>query len=120
MRILVVDDEIMQRILLQELLELLGHQVVGDAENGAKALELYASLKPDVVTLDISLPDMDGLQVLRQLREMDPKARVVMISGNDQEVIIQKALAAGALELLVKPLDKTRLEALLSELQGLP
>lgn len=117
LKTLIVDDAIMYRVLLREFLDILGHPVVGEAQSGAEALDLYRSLRPDLVTLDISLPDMDGIEVLRRLRELDPGARVVIISGNDQDSIVAEARRLGALAHLVKPVQLPQLTELLTRLE---
>ncbi|MBI5242140.1 MAG: response regulator, partial [Elusimicrobia bacterium] len=81
-RILVVDDSPISRVTLREMLESLGHQVVGEADSGRGGIDAFLALKPDVTTLDISLPDMDGIQVLRDIRLKAPSAKVILISGN--------------------------------------
>lgn len=102
----------MSRILLREMLESMGHQVVGEADSGSTGLEAYGKLKPDLMTLDISLPDMDGMQVLRELRRTFASARVVLVTGNDQKKILDQAKVLKA-PLVCKPFElKTLTEAL--------
>src|SRR5438552_2289354 len=115
-RVLVVDDSPMYRILLQEMFELLGHQVVGEADCAAAALREYQKLKPDLITLDISLPDSDGLSVLKELRQMDPAVNALVISGNDQDKILARARDLGALDILDKPFKKEKLASVLEKL----
>ncbi|MFA6028446.1 MAG: response regulator [Elusimicrobiota bacterium] len=90
-KVLVVDDSPMSRVLLTEMLSALGHEIVGEAESGQAGLDAFKKLRPDLVTLDISLPDMDGLAVLRELRHISPSARVVLVSGNDQKRVLDYA-----------------------------
>ncbi|MBI5243664.1 MAG: response regulator [Elusimicrobia bacterium] len=118
LRVLVVDDAIMCRILLKEMLESLGHTMVAEAETGAAAIEQFSASKPDLVTLDISLPDMDGMAVLREIRLSNPKAKVILISGNDQDKIVAQARAIGAIGLLVKPFQREQLEAVLKKAES--
>ncbi|MFA5139111.1 MAG: response regulator [Elusimicrobiota bacterium] len=110
LRVLVVDDSSMYRELLKVMLEGLGHTLVGEAETGADAVAQFASAKPDLVTLDISLPDMDGLAVLREIRRSNPRAKVILVTGNDQGKIVAQARTLGALALLVKPFHVEQLE----------
>jgi two-component system chemotaxis response regulator CheY len=112
---LVVDDSPVMRIMLQEMLIGLGHQVVAEACDGAEALRMYRANKPDLVTLDISLPDMDGLAVLQNLRRADPNAKVMIVTGNDQKAIETKALAMKALGVLHKPFDSNELSSIIEK-----
>lgn len=82
--------------MIREMLETLGHQIVGEADSGRGGIDSFRNLKPDLMTLDVSLPDMDGLQVLRELRLKAPLAKVVMVTGNDQKKVIEQARALRA------------------------
>ncbi|MBI5242584.1 MAG: response regulator [Elusimicrobia bacterium] len=104
-RILIVDDSPVMRLMLQEMLESLGHEIVGQADTAAGAFKTYKELKPDLVTLDISLPDADGLSALREIRKADPFARVLIITGNDQKKLQDQALQLRAAGVLRKPFD---------------
>ncbi|HAH06809.1 MAG TPA: two-component system response regulator [Elusimicrobia bacterium] len=95
-KVLIVDDSPVTRIMIREMLETLGHQVVGEADSGRGGIDAFRSLKPDLLTLDVSLPDMDGLQVLRELRLKNPLVRVVMVTGNDQKKVLEQAKAMKA------------------------
>lgn len=95
-KVLIIDDSPVTRIMIREMLEGLGHQVVGEADSGRGGIDAYRDLKPDVLTLDVSLPDMDGLQVLRELRLKNPMVRVVMVTGNDQKKVIEQSKAMRA------------------------
>ena len=118
-RILIVDDSPMSRILLREMLESMGHQVIGEADSGSGGLEAYGKLKPDLMTLDISLPDMNGIQVLRELRRTSSSAKVVLVSGNDQKKILDQAKVLKA-PLVCKPFDIKTLTNALSAVTGSP
>ena len=101
------------RFTLRKLLQQHGYEVVGEASNGAEAVELYGRLRPDVVTLDITMPGMDGLTALKAILRMDPDAKVVVCSAMGQKAIVTEAIAAGARDFLVKPFRPQRvLEAL--------
>jgi two-component system chemotaxis response regulator CheY len=89
--VLIIDDSELTRSVLTEMLTSRGHAIVGEAETGEAGLAAFKSLKPDLVTLDISLPDMDGLSVARELRAIAPAVRIVFISGNDQQRILDFA-----------------------------
>ncbi|MFH2202453.1 MAG: response regulator [Elusimicrobiota bacterium] len=114
-RILIVDDSPVLRIMLQEMLEAMGHEIVGEAEDGATAVALYREKKPDLVTLDVSLPDMNGIEVLQNIRRVDSAAKVLMVTGNDQKAIETKALALKALGVLRKPFDEGDLRKMLEK-----
>ncbi|HAH07450.1 MAG TPA: two-component system response regulator [Elusimicrobia bacterium] len=119
-KILVVDDSPVLRLMLQEMLESLGHQVIAQADTAAGALQAYKEHKPELVTLDVSLPDGNGLTVLKELRRIDPFAKVIMITGNDQKHLHEEALQLKALAVLRKPFDADDLAAILERIQGKP
>ncbi|MEK7656804.1 MAG: response regulator [Elusimicrobiota bacterium] len=114
-RILIVDDSPVLRLMLQEMLEALGHQIVAQADSAASAMKAYKEHKPQLVTLDISLPDKDGLTVLKELRQSDPSAAVVIITGNNQKAIEAQALNSKALGVLHKPFNQDELAALMEQ-----
>ena len=107
-RILIADDAAFMRMVLKDMLVKGGHEVCGEAANGLEAFELYKELKPDVVTLDITMPEMDGMEALRRIREFDPKARVVMCSAMGQKKFVMDSIQAGALDFIVKPFQASR------------
>jgi two-component system chemotaxis response regulator CheY len=108
-RILVVDDSSFMRTTLQYLLERAGHKVVGLATGGREAVDLYQRLQPDLVTMDIVMDDMDGIEALRRIREMDPGARVVMVTIQHQEQLEKEARKLGACGYLKKPLKEAEI-----------
>ena len=106
--ILVVDDSKFMRTLLCALLEEAGHQVVGEAENAKEAIELYKMLKPDLVTLDVIMPEVEGTNAaaaIEAMKQEDPEANVVMISAMGQESLMKEYLQAGAKDFIVKPFN---------------
>ena len=103
LRILVVDDSIVTRSLIKEFAECFGHQVVAEAATLQEAVAAYQSHKPDFVTLDLSLAEGDGLSVLKALRKLDPKARILVVSGNVQQEVHEAVQKAGAAGFLSKP-----------------
>src|SRR4051812_40376437 len=105
LRILIVDDNPAIRFMLRDCIESNGHQVVAEAESSDAAVKAYSQHKPDVVTLDLSLSDGDGLTVLKSLRQIDEKAKVLVISGNTQKKVLESIYAAGAAGFLAKPID---------------
>lgn len=108
-RVLVVDDSPVARALLDEMLGTLGHQVVAEADSVATVFGAYQEHHPDLVTLDVSLPDGDGLSVLRELRATDPTARVILVTGNDQQELVERAVRLRAAGVLLKPFTKAEL-----------
>ena len=109
-RILVVDDNEVIRGMLRFLLARLGHTVVGEAGTGAEALAAFRRERPDAVSLDISLPDMSGLEVLKAIRAESATAKVVVVTGNNAEVLRRDVLALGAAAVLLKPFDVKALQ----------
>ncbi len=107
-RILIVDDSFYMRTMLKNMLTDAGYEVVGEAANGQQALEMAAATNPDLITLDVILPDNTGLDVLRGLRQQAPAAKVVMCSAVGQEVIVTEAIENGALAYIVKPFSEER------------
>jgi len=104
-RILIVDDSIMSRNALRGILSEGGHEVIGEAGDGEEALTLYDSLKPDIVTLDITMPRLSGLDCLKKLMSQDPQARVMMLTALGQGSKVLEALENGARHYLTKPYD---------------
>ncbi len=104
-RILIVDDSKTSRKMLRGILEDAGMEVVGEAADGQEALKLFTSLKPDIVTLDITMPVMDGINALKGIMDVDRTARVVMVTAAGQKGNVVEALKLGALEFVTKPYD---------------
>lgn len=102
-RVLIVDDASFMRISLRTMLERNGFEVVGEAENGLEAINKYLTLKPDIVTMDITMPEMDGVQSLTEIKKHDPAAKIVMISALGQESWVKRAVMLGARGFVVKP-----------------
>ncbi|WP_010477633.1 response regulator [Thermococcus zilligii] len=107
-RVLIADDALFARVLLRKMLTDEGHEVVGEASTGREAVEKYAGLRPDIVTLDIIMPDMDGITTLRKIKEIDPKARVIMITSVDSEKRVVECIEAGALGYIIKPFEPSQ------------
>lgn len=101
---IIVDDARTMRMKLKKLLENAGFTVVGEADNGRKGIEMFTFLKPDLVTMDITMPDVDGLSALKAIRQIQPKARVIMISALGQKEMILESMKAGAMDFISKPL----------------
>ena len=111
-RMLIVDDALIMRKRIKDLAERAGWIIVGEAGNGEEALALHAREKPDLTTLDIVMPEMDGVTALKRIMEADPSARVVMISAVDQREKLSECIEAGAIDFIVKPFDAQRLASL--------
>lgn len=117
-RILIVDDSFYMRTMLKNMLTDAGYEVVGEAANGQQALEMAAQTNPDLITLDVILPDNTGLDVLKGIRQDQPDVKVVMCSAVGQEVIVNEALESGATAYIVKPFSEEKvLEIVGSALQ---
>jgi two-component system chemotaxis response regulator CheY len=110
-RLLIVDDALIMRRRIREIAEEAGWVVAGEAKNGAEAVALYQQEQPDLVTLDIVMPEMDGVTALKKLVKVDPQARVVMISAVDQKDKLTECIENGAIDFIVKPFDKLRLRS---------
>ena len=117
-RILIVDDSNFMRQSLKAIMEHLGYTVVGTAENGIDAVAKYRDLKPDIVTLDIIMPQMGGLQGLKLLKSVDPDAVVVMVSSRADKESVVECAKAGAKHYLLKPFDETKVGEVMSRVTG--
>ena len=121
-RVLVVDDAIFMRKMISDILEGNGMEIVGEADTGALAVEKYKELKPDLVTMDIIMPEMNGIDAVRQIMSNDSQARIVMCSALGQQALVQDALTAGAKDFLIKPFNPSRVievvSKILSQLQN--
>lgn len=104
-KILIVDDSKMSRKMLRNILEGIGHDIAGEAVNGEEGVKLYKQLRPDAVTMDITMPEMDGLSSLKAIKEFDADARVVMITAAGQSSKLMDALKLGAKEFICKPYE---------------
>jgi two-component system, chemotaxis family, chemotaxis protein CheY len=109
-RVLVVDDAMIMRMRIKEIAKEAGWEIVGEGANGEEAVLRYKELRPDLVTLDIVMPKMDGVAALRQLKQECPEARVVMVSAVDQKEKLTECIRLGVVDFIVKPFDKARLK----------
>ena len=107
-RVLVVDDAAFMRMMIKDILTKNGYEVVGEAADGAQAVEKYQELRPDLVTLDITMPEIDGIEALKRIRAVDPAARVIMCSALGQQAMVIDAIQAGAKDFIVKPFQADR------------
>lgn len=106
--ILIVDDAAFMRMMIKDILTKNGYNVAGEAENGAKAMDKYNELKPDLVLMDITMPEVDGIQALKNIRAADPNAKVIMCSAMGQQAMVIEAITAGAKDFIVKPFQADR------------
>lgn len=105
---MIVDDAAFMRMMLKDILSKNGFTVVGEAENGAVAVEKYMELQPNLTIMDITMPEMDGLQAVKEIRKRDPKARVIMCSAMGQQSMVIEAIQSGAKDFVVKPFQAER------------
>lgn len=106
--VLVCDDAVFMRTMLSDILQQAGFTVVGEADTGSKAVEKYKELRPDLVTMDIVMPDMGGIDAVRAITLFDPTARIVMCSAMGQQALVVDAIQAGAKDFVVKPFQPSR------------
>jgi two-component system chemotaxis response regulator CheY len=107
-RVLIVDDAAFMRKMLGDVLAKGGHEVIGEGANGAEAIDQFQALRPDIMTLDITMPEKDGLAALREILTLEPAARIVMCSALGQESKVLEAIKAGAKDFVVKPFQPDR------------
>jgi two-component system chemotaxis response regulator CheY len=106
--VLVCDDAIFMRTMISDILSQAGFEIVGEAESGLQAVEKYKMLKPDLVTMDIVMPDMGGIEAVREICKGDPGAKILMCSAMGQQALVVEAIQAGAKDFVVKPFQPSR------------
>ena len=106
--ILICDDAAFMRMMIKDILSKNGYNVIGEAENGAVAVEKYSELKPDLVLMDITMPEMDGIQALKKIKEKDSAASVIMCSAMGQQAMVIESIQSGAKDFIVKPFQADR------------
>jgi two-component system chemotaxis response regulator CheY len=114
-KIMIVDDAAFMRKVIKQMLMELGHEIVAEAANGVEAITIYERIKPDLITLDITMPEMNGIEVAKELRKINPKALIIMCSAMGQKTMIIEAIQAGAKDFVVKPIQKDRLHTAVSK-----
>jgi two-component system chemotaxis response regulator CheY len=107
-RVLIVDDAAFMRIKLKDILEKNGYEVAAEAQNGIEAVEKYKETNPDLVTMDITMPEKDGVEALKEIKALDADATVLMCSAMGQQSMVMDAIRAGAIDFIVKPFDTER------------
>lgn len=115
-KILIVDDASFMRLAIREVLTRNGFEVIGEAENGMEAIDKYKLLKPDAVTMDITMPVMSGLEALKEIMKLDPKAKVLMVSALGQDTQIREAILSGAKSFVVKPFQEDKVVQVLHKI----
>ena len=112
-RVLIADDAAFMRMMIKDILQKNGFEVVGEASNGIEAVNLYKKEKPDVVTMDITMPDMDGIEAVKEIKAFDQDAKIIMCSAMGQQSMVMDAIKSGAKDFIVKPFQSDRvLEAI--------
>ena len=106
--ILICDDAAFMRMMIKDILTKNGYNIVGEAENGAKAVEKYAEVKPDLVLMDITMPEMDGIEALKKIKAADANASIIMCSAMGQQAMVIESIQSGAKDFIVKPFQADR------------
>lgn len=114
-KILVTDDAAFMRMQLKDNLTKLGHEVVGEAENGRDAIEKHQELSPDLITMDITMPEMNGVEAVKEIKKKDPYVKIIMCSAMGQQSMVLDAIQAGATDFIVKPFNEERIEEALNK-----
>ena len=117
-RILVVDDAAFMRMMIKDILTKNGYNVVGEAADGQQAVEKYKELHPDLVTMDITMPEMDGITALKEIKKINPSSKVIMCSAMGQQAMVIDAIQAGAKDFIVKPFQADRVLEAISKTLG--
>ena len=102
-RVLITDDALFMRVTLKNILTKNGYEIAGEASNGKESVDLYQQTQPDLVTMDITMPEMDGITAVREIKKHDPNANVIMCTAMGQKNMVMEAVAAGARDFIVKP-----------------
>ncbi len=108
-KVMIVDDAAFMRASIKKMIEEDGFEVIAEASDGAEAIDLYRKVSPDVVTMDITMPNMTGIEALKKIREIDGKATVIMVTAMGQEAMIKESVISGAASFIVKPFQKEKL-----------
>lgn len=118
-RILIVDDAAFMRMMIRDILTKNGFEVVGEAQDGAQAVEKFKELHPDLITMDITMPEMDGIAALKEIKKVDPNAKVIMCSAMGQQAMVIDAIQAGAKDFIVKPFQSDRVIEAINKTLGI-
>ncbi len=109
LKILIVDDSLIMRKNLTRNLKILGHEIIAEAEDGQTSIDLYQSLKPELVTMDITMPGMDGISAVKRIKEIDDETNIIMVTSHGQEGMVMDALKSGAKGYMLKPVTPDKL-----------
>ncbi|HJV45611.1 MAG TPA: response regulator [Bacillota bacterium] len=118
-RVLVVDDAAFMRMMLKDILTKNGVEVVGEAANGNEAVDKYKELSPDIVTMDITMPEKDGISAVKEIRSLNPQAKIIMCSAMGQQPMVLEAIQAGAKDFIVKPFQPDRVMESIKKVMGI-
>ncbi|MHA0855975.1 response regulator [Paenibacillus sp. CMAA1364] len=118
-RILIVDDAAFMRMMIRDILTKNGFEVVGEAADGAQAIEKFKEVQPDLITMDITMPEMDGIAALKEIKKIDPAAKVIMCSAMGQQAMVIDAIQAGAKDFIVKPFQSDRVVEAINKTLGI-
>lgn len=116
--VLIVDDASFMRMMIKDILTKNGYEVVGEAENGVAAVEKYKELSPELVIMDITMPEMDGIQAVKEIRNINPNAKIIMCSAMGQQAMVIEAIQAGARDFVVKPFQHERVIEAVKKVMG--
>jgi two-component system chemotaxis response regulator CheY len=117
-KVLIVDDATFMRMMIKNIISKEGFEVVGEAENGKQAVDLYFETKPDLVTMDITMPEMDGIEAAKAIISKAPEAKIIMCSAMGQQSMVMEAIQAGAKDFIVKPFQPDRVIQALTKVLG--
>ncbi|HPT62831.1 MAG TPA: response regulator [Candidatus Atribacteria bacterium] len=117
-RIMIVDDAAFMRMMLKDILTKNGYEVVAEASNGHEAVLKYEETRPDLVTMDITMPEMDGITAVKEIRKKDPQAKIIMCSAMGQQAMVVDAIQAGARDFIVKPFKPDRVVEAVKKVLG--
>ena len=117
-KILIVDDAAFMRMMIKDVLTKNGLEVVGEAENGVKAIEKYNELNPELVIMDITMPEMDGIQAVKEIKKINPNAKIIMCSAMGQQAMVIESIQAGASDFIVKPFQPERVIEAINKVLG--
>ncbi|MFD1850284.1 response regulator [Oceanobacillus bengalensis] len=117
-RVVIVDDAKFMRVTLANMLTKAGHEIIGEADNGREAVKQYQSLSPDIVTMDITMPVMNGIEATKAITQSDKDAKIIVCSAMGQQKVVMEAIEAGAKDFIVKPFDETRVLDTISRILG--
>ena len=108
-KVLIVDDAVVMRMMIKGILSKHGYEVVGEAQNGVEAVDKYKQLQPDLVIMDVVMPEMDGITAVRQIMSMDPNAKIIMCTSMGQQALVVEAIQAGAKSFITKPFQPPKI-----------